>query len=180
MAQLVRETYAQALFEAAVEQDVLQSTFNDYRDVIAIFKSEPEFFELYKTPKIDKEEKKQILESVFGQHIQKELLNFLKVLVDKRRTFYVSDIFDAFDTKYREHLKMRTAIVKTVTPMTSEQMDLLAKKLSEQTGLKVHVENILDESIMGGMLIQMGDQVLDSTLKRKLGNLKETLSQLVV
>lgn len=178
MAQLVSETYAQALFDAALELDSLKPVYADFGDVVQSFQQEQAFFELYRTPKIDKEEKKQIVASVFKDKIQPELLNFLKVLIDKRRTYHLVEIYHAFDVLYREHYKIQKAIVKTVQPLSDEQAEALKLKLRQVTGDDVEISNIIDPSIVGGMLIQIGDQILDGSLKRKLEGLKESLSQL--
>lgn len=178
MAQLVSETYAQALFDAALELDSLKPVYADFGEVVGVFQNDPTFLELFRTPKIDKVEKKQIVDRVFKDNIQLELLNFLKVLVDKRRTYNLLEIYQAFERLYRNHFKIQKAIIKTVVPLSVEQTELLKLKLQQMTGSTVEISNVLDANIVGGMLIQMGDQILDGSLKRKLEGLKESLSQL--
>ncbi len=178
MAQLVNETYAQALFDAAVESNMLVAVYEDFTGITSAFRNEIAFYELFRTPKIDKLEKKQIVDSVFGGQVCQEMLNFLKVLIDKRRTFNILGIFDAFEVLYQSHFKIQKATVKTVTPMTEAQVIQLSQKLEAMTGSKVEVVNVIDPTIMGGMLVQIGDQVLDGSLKRKLEGLKDSLAQI--
>ncbi|MCK8059861.1 MULTISPECIES: F0F1 ATP synthase subunit delta [unclassified Fusibacter] len=180
MAQLVTETYAGALYEVGVDAGMLESIYEEFKAVVEIFESELDFFELFKTPKIANEEKKQIVQDVFGDKVQTELVNFLKVLIDKRRTYYVIGIFEAFEVKFKKHFKMETALVTTVQALSDEQESTLKVQLSEMTGLTISIKNIIDESVIGGMLIQIGDRVIDNTLKRRLGDLKESLNGLVV
>lgn len=178
MAQLVNETYAQALFDAALDLDLLVAVYEDFSGVVATFRKEQAFYELYRTPKIDKTEKKRIIDTVFANHTQQVLINFLKVLIDKRRTFHVLGIFESFEALYRDHFKIQKATVKTVTPLTEAQVQQLAGNLEKITGAKVEIDNVIDPSIMGGMLVQIGDQILDSSLKRKLEGLKDSLAQI--
>lgn len=178
MAQLVNETYAQALYDAAVESNLLVAVYEDFSGVIAAFHEDMAFYELFRTPKIDKVEKKQIIDTVFSTQVCQEVVNFLKVLIDKRRTFDIFGIFDAFEARYHEHFKIKKATVKTVTPMTPAQVAQLSEKLEAITGQKVEIINVIDSTIMGGMLVQIGDQVLDDSLKRKLEGLKDSLAQI--
>lgn len=180
MAQLVREVYAQALYDATIDGNILENTYQDYKEIVSLLKAQPQLFDLFKSPKIDKQEKKLILTTVFEGQVQAELLNFLKILIDSRRTFYIIAIFEAFEAQYREHFKLQTAYIRTVTPLTPEQTKALSAKLGESTGLTIEVVNVIDPSVMGGMLIQIGDQVMDGSLKRKLSGLKDFLSQIAV
>jgi F-type H+-transporting ATPase subunit delta len=180
MAQLVAETYAGALYEVGVDAGSLETLYEDYKTIVSILKAEPQFFELIKTPKIANEEKKQIVNDVFSGKVQTELLNFLKVLIDKRRTFYLIGIFDAFEVQFKKHFKLETAVVTTVQALTVDQENALKVQLGSLTGLTIDIKNIIDESVVGGMLVQIGDRIIDGTLKRKLSDLKESLTELII
>lgn len=177
MAQLVAEVYAQALFDVAMELDQLDPIHEAYTQVSEMLIANPELMSLLKSPRLEKDSKKDILKTIFGQSVQAELLNLFMVLVDKRRTSEILNIYDAFLVKWRAHYKIEKAIVRTVEPLTDAQKVALAEKLGQVTGLTISVENVLDASVIGGMLIQIGDQVLDGSLRRKMGSLKEALSQ---
>lgn len=180
MAQLVQETYAQALFEAAIECDALEVIKNDFSEVVQLFQSEHDFFELYKTPRIPNDEKKKIIDEAFAKNVCTEVVNFLKVLIDKRRTLYVVKIFDAFENMYRKHHKIERAIVTSVQALNEEQIKLLTQKLEVMTGSTIEIQNILDPNLVGGMMIKIGDRVMDGSVKRRLADMKEALAQLVV
>ena len=86
MEKLVAKTYATALFEVAIESNQLDQIGNELEYIDRTFTQYPEFYELYKTPQISSDEKKQIIAKVFQQEISPEVMNFLKIILDKRIT----------------------------------------------------------------------------------------------
>lgn len=180
MAQLVSEVYAGALFEVAIESNQLQALYDDYKAVVNLFKTEPDFFEIFKTPKITNDEKKQVMDSVLKEQVSIEMLNFLKILIDKRRAASVLAIFKAFEKMYRKHFNLATAVVRSVVPLTLEQSNALRTKLEYLTGYTIEIDNQIDQNLIGGMLIQIGDRIIDNSVKRKIGNLKDMLVERVV
>ncbi len=180
MAQLVPNTYASALFEIAVEDGDIVKLCEEYESVIDTFKQMPDFYEIYNTPKISKEEKKQVIDSVFKGKINPLLLNYLKVLIDKRRTNCVKFAFNAFADMVERHQNLAQAVVTSVIPLTAQQIERLTTQLSELTGREVIVENVLDPALVGGLMIRIGDHIIDSSVRRKIIDLKDMLIERVV
>ncbi len=180
MAQLVSDTYAAALFEVAIDAENVMALYDEYDEVVKTFDEMPEFYEIYNTPKISKEEKKQVIDSVFKGKIDALLLNFLKVLIDKRRTNFVKATYSAFEEMVKEHQNLEKATVTSVVPLTTTQLERLTAQLIKLTGKKVTIENEIDPELVGGLMIQVGDQIIDSSVRRKILNLKDMLIERVV
>lgn len=177
MAELISKTYADALFEVALESDRIDSLRDELADVIRTFEENPMLAVLYKSPQINKVEKKEIIEKVFLGSVSEEMMNFLKILIDKLRADSVERIYRAYLERVESYKKETTAHVKTIVPMTASQIEQLEVQLRQVTGQKVTVSNVIDPDILGGVMIKIGDQVLDGSLKRRLDEMAETLLQ---
>lgn len=180
MAELVAKTYAEALFEVAVEIQQLDQFGEQLRFVSDTFQQYPEFYELYKTPQISNEEKKSIIANVFQKGVQVELLNFLKILIDKRRTGKFEDIAKEYQRLVNDYHNIVEAVAITTKPLGDADRLNLESKLAAMTGKKIKLKNEIDPTIIGGMLVRMGDKVIDGTVQSRLGKLKESLAQIIV
>lgn len=180
MAKLVSRTYSEALFEVALENDKLDVYSEEIKFVADSFKEYPEFYEIYVTPKINKDERKETVSAVFGDKVSKEVLNFIKMLVDKKRGSFIFDISKDFGEMVNNHKGIQDGIVESVIPMTEDELQKLGNELQKLTGTKVNLTNVVNEKILGGILVRVGDRVIDGTVKSKLNNIKESLSQIIV
>lgn len=180
MAKLVSRAYSEALFEVALENDKIDTYCEELKFVVDCFKEYPEFYEVYVTPKIDKDERKETMNTVFSDKVSKEVLNFMKILIDKKRGEAIFDIAKDFAEMVNDHKGIKDGIVESVIPMTEDEIQKLSDKLEKLTGNKVNLTNVVNEDILGGILIRVGDRVIDGTFKNKLNNIRENLSQIIV
>lgn len=180
MAKLVSKTYAKALFELAVEGQVVDQILAEYEFVKDSFDNFPEFLEIIKSPKISVEEKKSILADTFGGKISETLLNFFKILVDKKRSVVIRDVYDDYNILVDEHKGLVVARVESVVPLDASEIEVLETKLNKVTGKTVTVDNVINPDIMGGLVVKVGDKVVDGSVRRKLDNLKHELAQIII
>lgn len=180
MVELVAKTYAEALFSVALELNQLDQYGQELDFVMESFKQHTDFYELYKTPRISNEEKKQIIEAVFQGKLSAEIMNFLKILSDKRRTNVIEAIVKDYHKLAHEHQNIVEAVAVTTVPLKNEDKVALEEKLSKMTGKKIILKNEMDQTIIGGMLIRMGDKVIDGTVQGRLSKLRESLAQIIV
>lgn len=180
MEKLVAKTYATALFEVAIESNQLDQIGNELEYIDRTFTQYPEFYELYKTPQISSDEKKQIIAKVFQQEISPEVMNFLKIILDKRRTRVFEDITKEYQRLANAHNNIVEAVAITAVPMPDADKLALETKLSEITGKFVRLENKIDDSIIGGILVRIGDKVIDGTIQSRLNVLQESLAKIIV
>ncbi len=180
MAELVSKVYAEAIFEFALELNKIDEVNEDMQGICRIFEENPEFLELYKTPNISLDERKTLLDHTFSGHIMPEVLNFLKLLIDKNRGFYVLEIGSEFEHMVEEHKGILKGVVQVTCTLTDDQIKKLEDKLSTSTGKQVILSQKFDPSIIGGIVVSLGDKVIDNSLKKKLDDMKEDLFQLIV
>lgn len=168
-------TYGQALFEAARDNGKLKEISSELDSLGELFTTEPQFFELIKTPTISAKEKKIMAEKIFVGQISKEMLNFLFVLIDKRRVFN----FDGINKVYKKLLDEEEGVtqgeVYSVIELSPEEMQKLEDSTSKLIQKKVKLENKIDESLIGGVKVYIDGKLIDASIKKRLSDLKEVL-----
>lgn len=180
MAELVAKRYAEALFQLSLEEQNQQEVKETLAAIEATLVAEKDFYQLIKSPLITPEEKKEMLKAVFDGRVMPMVLNFLYVLVDKRREGYLGEIIRTYGELLDIAQQVTEAVVVTAVPMGSEQLARLQEQLVRSSGKTVHLVNQVDPEILGGVLVKMGEQVLDGTLRTQLKQIQEHLSKTIV
>ena len=167
-AQLV-EPYAVALMALAKDTNKVDD-FADYsRSFLSAFNASEEFSSFVMNPLLGAEEKKDVLKSICGNEVDTYFLNFLFLLVDRRRIVFLEAIFERFITLQRELKNIVLAKVTCATSISRSQEDAIADKVKSLTGASnVELEITTDASLLGGVVIKVGSQVFDASLKGQI------------
>jgi len=180
MAELVSNRYASALFEIAFEEQIYEKVKDELNFILQCFENEPQLYQLLKSPLITADEKKDIVSTVFKDRISKEVFNFIRIIIDKGREEYI----DAVVKEYRilaDAVKNKVeAVAITAVPMDKQDLLKLQVNLSMSSGKNVQLQNVVDPTIIGGVLVRIGNKVIDGTVKSRLANMQEQLSQILV
>lgn len=181
MAKLISKTYAGALFELAVEENKVDELVAQAIAILKIFEDDKDFMKFMNHPQIDKEEKIKLIDSAFSKNASDEITGFIKVIVEKDRFGQIVDIFKEFVHEIREYKGIGEAYVSTPMPLTEIQKSDIKDKLLATTGYKeIDLKCSIDESLIGGMVIRIGDRIVDSSIKRQLVNLKTELKNIQI
>ena len=176
MAKLVSKTYGDALFELAKEQDKMDDLAKEVKLVQTVLAQNPEFSKLMNHPKVGKDEKLQVVKEVFDTRVDKELVGFLRLVVEKDRYNEIDEILSYFIDKVKEEKQIGVAHVTSAVKLSEIQKKLVEEKLIETTSYKEMEMNFaIDESLIGGLVIRIGDKVVDSSIKSKLSELTKQL-----
>ena len=181
MAKLISKTYGDALFELAVEEEKVDVLSEEILEVKKVLDENQEFGRLMNHPKIIKEEKIQLAQQVFADRISKEVMGFLTIIISKDRYRNIDEILDYFLAEVKKYKGIGVATVTTAVPLKEEQRKSVEKKLLETTeykSMEMHYET--DASLIGGMIIRIGDRVVDSSIRTKLTELERTLLKVQV
>lgn len=176
MAKLISKTYGEALFELAVEENKIPVLVEEIQTILQVLKENPEFLSLMTHPKISKEEKINVMENVFRGRVQKELTGFFELIVRKDRYGEIEAILNYFLDEVKKLQGIGVVRVTTAEPLGLLQKQKVEKRLLETTGyrrLEVHYGT--DKELIGGMVIRIGDRVVDSSVKSKLDKLTKQL-----
>ncbi|MDD7403829.1 MAG: F0F1 ATP synthase subunit delta [Butyribacter sp.] len=179
MAKLVSKTYGEALFEVAVEEGTIDSLMEETEAVLAIFQENEEYVKLLNHPKITVEEKVSMLKEAFAGKVSDQLTGLLTTVVEKGRFAEIENILSYFQEQVREYKKIGTAVVTSAVSLTQDEKDSIEDKLLKTTSYKsFRMQYSVDESLIGGIIIQIGDRVVDSSIRTKLANMAKDLSKI--
>jgi len=171
----VDHTYGHALYDVAKERGIVDEINEEYKAVREVFRDNPQLRRLLLIPLISALHKREVAEKVFGGRISKELLNFIFVLIDKRRIDAFDNIGRYFEKIVLENDGLTKGIVYSALPLDKERLGIIEKKTGESIGKEVKLENRIDKSLIGGMRIYIDGKLIDASVKTRLENLKQRI-----
>ena len=169
--------YAGALMTSALAEKNLGEVAESFAAVIAVVGENPDLVVFLDSPQVADEEKKELLDKVFGEQIEKVLLHFFYLLVDKNRIENLRDIGEAFAEMVEEHQGVVRARVVTAVDLPDDLAAQLTEKLAAYTGAKVILEKKIDPAVIGGVCVTLGDKILDGTVRTNLDLLRKKLEK---
>ncbi len=179
MAKLVEATYGDALFELALEENRLDELSEEVKAVSSAMQENEDLTKLMNHPKIDKEEKMKIIEDIFTDRVSRDLVGLMRMLVEKDHYNNMQSVFTYFVNRVKEHNNIGTAYVTTAVELSDDQKAAVEKRLLETTKyVKFEMHFNVDAAIIGGMVIRIGDRVVDSSVKTKIYDLTRELLQI--
>ena len=133
-----------------------------------------EFVVLLKSPIIKADKKGKVLDAITGGKISVITATFNKLLLQKGREFYLPEIVTAFIAQYKQHLGIQTAKLTTAVPISEElKRSILDKIGAVRTGKTIELETAVDENLIGGFVLEVGDQLVDGSIAFDLRNIKK-------
>lgn len=176
MAKLVSKTYGEALFDLAVEEDKLDVISEEVQFVSNTLNENKDLLRLLNHPKITVEEKIKVVESIFKGRLSDTMTGFLVLVAQKGRNGELPDILSYFSKKVKEYKNIGVASITSATPLSEGQKADMEKRLLEVTGyVSFETRYDVDESLIGGVVIRIGDRVVDSSIRTKLDNMAKAL-----
>ena len=179
MAKLVSKTYGQALFELALEENALEQVLEEEAFVKEVFAENEDLVTLLNHPKISKDEKIQVVENIFKSKISDTMVGFLVTVVTKERYDELNNIFQYLEEKVKEYKNIGVVSVTTAVELTEEQKVQLTNRLLEVTSFKQLEFNYeVNPDIIGGMILRIGDRVVDSSIRTEIDQMAKSLSKI--
>lgn len=172
---MIAQNYADALFSIGKEEHKLDAFREQLKTVEDSLQKEPQFAHLLTHPKMGKEQKKEMLTSVYEKTVDTTVLNFMKLLVDKSRFSHIREICQAFYSLYHEEYQIEVAYVSTAVPLQEEDIAQLKQVLEHKIKKKTELVITVNKEMMAGIRVKIGDQVMDNSASARLANLKETV-----
>lgn len=167
--------YALALYNVAVEKGKVEEYLKDLREICDLVYGNPDFYEVIKHPQISTSKKKETFINIFKGKVDEELLSFLLILIEKDRILYLKEKLNEMEKIHLERNNTLMAKVKSVIPLTEEQQLKLTETLQNKYDKKIILQEEIDKSIIGGLYVRVGDDVIDGTIKSKLDEMKDLM-----
>ena len=176
MAKLISSTYADALFDIAIEKKTTSDWQKEIETVKSILEENDGFGKLMQHPQIAKEERLNLAMEAFDGNVDPEIVGLIRIVIEKGRFGEIDSIFDAFIARVKEYEGIGIAYVSTAVELTDVQKNAVMAKLLETTDYKsMEMHFNVDEALIGGMVIRIGDRVVDSSIKTRLEELTRQL-----
>lgn len=181
MAKQISTTYGDALFELAVEDNNLDSIFEEMKVVKESILQNEELLKLLNHPKIVKEEKIKVIENIFKSRISDDVVGLVTLMVKKDRQNEIVEVVDYFIHRYMEYKNIGLAKVTSAVKLSGQQKEAINNRLIELSKyVEFEIQYTVDPSIIGGLIIRVEDRVVDSSIKSKIENISKSLSKVQI
>lgn len=167
--------YSQALFILACEEKKEKEYLDELKLTESLILKDPEYMLLLSSPNVRREEKLSVLEAAFSDHLSEHVMSFLLLLCEKGRITDLKLCVDDYERLYNERCKILVARVTSSVELTEGEKEKIRLALQKKRGVTVELICNVDESILGGVVIETEDTVIDGSLKTKLRNVKEVM-----
>ena len=170
------DRYSLALYELASENNVLSQVEDQSLSILSLISSSKDFSNLIKDPTNSQEDLLKVLDNIYNNNKFENLLkNFLSFLITKRRFFYVEQILKSFIetcSKKRGELK---AELKSAKELSSDEILKITNELTKNFSSKIKLNYKHDESLIGGLVVQVGSTMVDTSIKNKLQQIENRM-----
>lgn len=178
MAKLVVKRYASALFDLAQEENLMQQYQEEVSLVRDVLKNEPEFMGYLEDPKFELRDKKELMLKIFDGKISDPIVGLLILMLEKGRQHEIIEVLNSFIEQVLEATGIVKAVVTTATPLSDKQLSALQKKLETSTQRKIDLHVVVDPSILAGLIVRVGDKVVDASYKGEIDAMKRELNKI--
>ena len=169
----VGRRYSKAIFEIAEEKNQVKEIYEMLNSAMVLYRTDKEFKNFILNPLIDNEQKKSVLNEIFGKD-NSENLNILLYILDKGRMSCIKYIVAEYLKIYYRKNKILDVKATFTKELTDEQKKKLINKLSQKTGKEINLEIKIDKNILGGGIIRIGDKIIDGSIRRELDNWRKS------
>ena len=172
----VAKRYAKSLLELAVEQQVLDQVYADIQDFVK-YTENREFHVFMKSPVISGSKKEKVFEIIFKNKYNKLTTLFFDTIIRKRREAFLPEIAVEFIHQYKAYNSITEVKLTTAYPIKDAEVNAIAAKINESSlaGKSLDIQQVVDERIIGGFILQIGDKQYDASLRHKLNVLRKDL-----
>ncbi len=171
------KTYGSSLYDLAQEEGLQKTILEDLRNVKAIFDEIPEYRKMLSTPALSKDERKAAISEAWGGKIHQYSLNFLYILCDNEMIGELSDCEQEFHSRFNKENGIATVVAYSSAPLSEETKAKLCAAVEKKTGKKVELSTKVDESLIGGLRLEMDGKAYDSTVRYHMDALKQLLNE---
>jgi F-type H+-transporting ATPase subunit delta len=174
----VLEPYAEALMSIAQSTDLIDRFGEDVSSLLNLLENSEDLQLFLGSPVVKEEDKKAVLRRISGDQLHPYIMNFLMLLVDRRRIRFLQGILKQFQTQLRELKQTVVAEVISAVELTDAQRQSVSEKVKAMTSAnQVELDTKIDPDLIGGVIIKVGSQVIDASLRGQLRRIGISLSR---
>ncbi len=173
--QVVASRYAGALFALAREQDLLSQVEGDLHALEDVLQTEPALGQVLTSQRITSDQKYKLIQKLFSEDFQQLTLNFLGVLLEKRREIYLKEIIAGFYDELDRFHGILQGEIRTAVELPESGRELLKEQLSRVTGKKMRLDYKVDPALIAGAVLKFGDKIIDGSVATRLKKMQSEL-----
>ena len=174
----IAERYATAVFDLAREGDQVAALESDVDALRAALDESADLRTLISSPVYTRDQQDAAIGALAGRMgLGQTMTNTLRLMAQKRRLFVLGRMLSALKDKIAEARGETTARVRTAAPLTPEQSERLAETLKTRFGRAVRIDETVDPSLIGGMVVQVGSKMIDTSVRARLNAMKNTMKE---
>jgi F-type H+-transporting ATPase subunit delta len=172
--------YARALFELAREKDLLDRAWEQFDALAEYLKKDKTFLNFISAPQILYVSKVNLMKTAFESRMERPFYDFLLFLLHKHRMNILPEIIDEFEELVRFERGIVRAICITSFTISDTERRVLIETLARKTAKKIELEEKIDKSIIGGMIVILNNQIIDGSIRYNLSLLRNRLMKVKV
>lgn len=165
--------YAKSLFQLAVEKEMVDEIKKDIDLILDTFQDDDNLARVIDYPVIKASKKSHILQELFQDKITKYTMSFLMLVIKNKREKHIKNICIDFSDIYVKHKGIKKAVLTTAFDLSRTQKENIKKSIEKKFKSSVELDTKLDESLIGGLIIQVDDKQLDLSVARQIQNLRD-------
>ncbi len=170
---IIARRYARAFYKLSFAQDRVAEVLDDLASFAGLFVERAELRDLLAHPAVPEEAKVKLVGELAGDELTTD---FVKFLIEKGRLVLLPAIYEDFLRIYRGDAGIVSAEVTTAVPLSDDLRERLKAALARLTGKSVEIETVVDEAVIGGLRLTIGDHVIDETLASRLEDIRENMA----
>lgn len=170
----ITSRYAEALYSLKKDEDSLESSQKEVKELIKVLKENPDFLVLLTSSYKEFEEKEEIIDKVFVG-VDEEIKTLIKIVVKNHRGQYLTEIFENYNSLVNEYRGVLEGLVYSTEPLSESQLAKLNSAIGKIETRPVELKNIIDPSLIGGVKVVINDHIYDGSIKRHIDDMKIAL-----
>ncbi len=164
--------YGYALYDLAAEEGLEEEIEKEFAEIALIFESNHDFMKLLSNPRIPTSERIQVIEKVFGNRIQPYLLYLLKIFTGSRDVSLILLAFKEYENKYYQEKNILPVTVISAVELNENQRQHIIGKLEKLMNQAVVLQNKVDETCIGGILLEYRGHMIDASVRNRFNKLQ--------
>ena len=165
--------YSLALYELASESNLLLKIEENSRVLLKLISPSRDFNNLIKDPTVSRDVLNQVIKKISDSfNLEVLFRNFLSFLIIKRRFFYIQQILKSFNNICSEKRGELKAEIKSAKNLTQDEINKITQELSKSFKSEIKLNYTHDQSLIGGLVVQIGSTMIDTSIKKKLQQLE--------
>jgi F-type H+-transporting ATPase subunit delta len=172
----IAEVYARALFEVAQEHDVLDDIHEQLDQFTDAVDRSRELQVFFFSPYFSSQEKRDGISRVL-EGADERFVRFLELLAERHRMPVVFRIRRAFDARWAEERRLLEVTVTSAIELDEDTVEGIGRRIEEGTGRRVELTRVVDPDVLGGLVLRVGNRVMDASVRNRLERLRREVTQ---